>query len=118
MILKTCIFYHFHGICPKAVQVVFNYSTMVFVVESSSFVLFWGVIVVDCQFVARQWANITTTITTHKYAFLWLVIQPNYVTRYKMGGGSLSHDLSLQSDWLAKSKELYVWLFHCIFLLA
>lgn len=31
------------------------------------------------QFVARQCLNITTTITTCKYSFLWLVIEPNYM---------------------------------------
>ena len=38
-----------------------------------------GVMRVGHQFVAKQCPNITTTITTCKYSFLWLVIEPNYV---------------------------------------
>ena len=41
---------------------------------------YMNVIEIGYQFVAKQWANITTTITTCKYSFLWLVIEPNYVT--------------------------------------
>ena len=33
------------------------------------------------QFVAKQCLNITTTITTCKYSFLWSVIEPNYVAQ-------------------------------------
>lgn len=62
---------------------------------------FYGIFYIQCglsiKFVARQYANITTRITTCKYSFLWLIIELNYYCRG--GGHGRSHDVFLASDW-------------------